>query len=293
MKKTAYYILAILIVLNIISWSYLFSIRDNLFKVVFFDVGQGDGIFIETPDKKQIVIDGGSDYNLMAEKISKEIPFWDKELDAIILTHTDQDHMNGLFGVLEKYKVNNILWTGIEKDGAEEKIKNWKNMLDKEVNNDGAKIGLIKNINSIIDNNMVLDFLWPEKISEKINKNDTNDYSLVSKMCYFKTCFLFTGDMSFDEENRVIRNESVKADILKVAHHGSKFSSSNEFLSAVSPKLAIIEVGKNNYGHPSLEAIKRLEDNGIKVARTDKNGNITVFSDGQNYKIVYEKIIVD
>ncbi|MDD5639596.1 MAG: MBL fold metallo-hydrolase [Candidatus Pacebacteria bacterium] len=289
MKKSAYYILTILIVLNVISWSYLFSIKDNLFRIVFFDVGQGDGIFIETPNKRQIVIDGGPDYNLMAEKISKEIPFWDKEIDAIILTHTDQDHINGLFGVLEKYKVNNILWTGMEKDGAEEKIKNWKNMLNNEINKEGAKIFLVNNINAVIGENLVLDFLWPDKISEKINKNNSNDYSLVSKLCYFKTCFLFTGDMSFDEENKIIRNENVKADILKVAHHGSKFSSSNEFLSAVSPKLAVIEVGKNSYGHPDLGVIERLESSGARVVRTDKRGDITVFSDGKNYEIKYQK----
>jgi competence protein ComEC len=289
MKKIAYTILIALIICNIISWSFLFLEKDNLFKVVFFDVGQGDGIFIETPDKRQIVIDGGPDYNLMAEKISKEIPFWDKEIDAIILTHTDSDHMNGLFGVLEKYKVDNILWTGVEKEGSEEKIKNWKNMLDKEINNNGAKVFLVKNTDFVETNNMTLDFLWPEKISEKISSNDSNDYSLVSKMCYLETCFLFTGDMSFSGEKVVIGAENVKADILKVSHHGSKYATSSEFLSAVSPKLAVIEVGKNSYGHPASETIKRLTDSGVKVVRTDEKGNIAIFSDGQNYKIVYEK----
>ncbi|MCK9393249.1 MAG: MBL fold metallo-hydrolase [Candidatus Paceibacterota bacterium] len=289
MKKTAYIILTVLVIINIISWSFLFSTKDNLLKVIFFDVGQGDGIFIETLDKKQIVIDGGPDYNLMAEKISEELPFWDKEIDAIILTHTDSDHMNGLLGVLEKYKVDNILWTGVKKEGMEKKIENWENIVNKEVENNGAKVFLVKNTNTILTSNMSLNFLWPEKINEKINSNDSNDYSLASRLCYLKTCFLFMGDMSFNEEKNVIRDEDIKGDILKVAHHGSKYATSNEFISAVSPKLAIIEVGKNSYGHPALETIKRLEDYGAKVVRTDTQGDITVFSDGQDYKIVYEK----
>lgn len=288
MKKIAYTILIALIICNIISWSFLFLEKDSLFKVVFFDVGQGDGIFIETSDKRQIVIDGGPDYNLMAEKISQVVPFWDKELDAIILTHPDSDHINGLFGVLQKYKVDNIVWTGIEKEGSDEKMKNWKNMIENEVKNDGAKIFLVRDNDYILSKNMRLVFLWPEKTLEMSSKNDSNDNSLVSRLCYVKTCFLFTGDASMNDE-KVLEKKDVSADILKVSHHGSKYATSSEFLSAVSPNLAVIEVGKNSYGHPASETVKRLVDSGAKVVRTDEKGDIAIFSDGQNYKIVYEK----
>ena len=168
MKKLAYIIVIALIVCNIISWSFLLLQKDNFFKVVFFDVGQGDGIFIETPDKRQIVIDVGPDYNLMAEKISQVVPFWDKELDVVILTHSDSDHMNGLLGVLEKYKVKNVLWTGIEKEENEERMENWKSMLEKE-KSEGAKILLVKNGNEILGKAIKMDFIWPEKILEKVN----------------------------------------------------------------------------------------------------------------------------
>jgi len=287
MKKTAHIIVISLVVCNIISWSFLFFQKDNFFKVVFFDVGQGDGMFIETPDKRQIVIDGGPDYNLMAEKISQVIPFWDKELDVVILTHCDSDHMNGLFGVLEKYKVKNVLWTGIEKEENGEKIANWKNMLERE-KVEGAEIFLVQSGDGLTGEDIKMDFIWPEGILEKVSKNDSNNNSLVSKLCYAESCFLFMGDVSFSEEKELI-NKNIKADVLKVSHHGSKYASSNEFLTAVSPKLAVIEVGKNSYGHPDLGTVGRLESFGAKVIRTDIKGDITVFSDGNDYKIVYQR----
>lgn len=287
MKKIAYVIVAILFVCNIFSWSYLCLQKDDFLKVVFFDVGQGDGIFIETPDKKQIVIDGGNDYNLMAEKISHEVPFWDKDLDAVILTHCDSDHMNGLFGVLKDYKVNNILWTGIGKEGSEEKIANWNNMIEQEKKNDGASVVLTERGKTIIAKNITIDFFWPKKI---LDDEDTksNEDSLVLKLCYIQSCFLFTGDISASEEKELI-DKNIQAEILKVAHHGSKYSSSTDFLKNVSPKLAVISVGKNSYGHPDVSTIGRLQDVGAKIVRTDERGDITIYSDGTDYGIVYQK----
>ncbi|MFA6252032.1 MAG: MBL fold metallo-hydrolase [Candidatus Paceibacterota bacterium] len=287
MKKLAYIIVIALVVCNIISWSFLLLHKDNFFKVVFFDVGQGDGIFIETPDKRQIVIDGGPDYNLMAEKISQVIPFWDKELDVVILTHSDSDHMNGLLGVLEKYKVKNVLWTGIEKEENGEKIASWKNILERE-KAEGAEIFLVKDGDGLTGKDMKMDFIWPEKILEKVSKNDSNNNSLVSRLCYTESCFLFAGDISYSEEEKLL-GKNIKTDVLKVSHHGSKYASSGQFLSLASPKLAVIEVGKNSYGHPDSETIKRIENSGAKVVRTDKKGDITVLSDGKDYKIIYQK----
>ncbi|MCK9578670.1 MBL fold metallo-hydrolase [bacterium] len=288
MKRIAYIVMVILIVCNVISWSYLFLEKDNLFKVVFFNVGQGDAIFIETPEKEQIIIDGGADYNLVASKISKIVPFWDKQIDAVVLTHLDSDHMNGLFGVIEKYKIKNVLWTGKGKEGSEEKLSNWKKLIKREVIENRANEVLVKKGKKIIAENLSLDFLLPEEIKDDKDKNSNED-SLVVRLCYLETCFLFTGDISFNEEKKLI-GENLKADILKVSHHGSKYGSSDEFLKSVSPKIAVISVGKNNYGHPDSGTIERISNVGAKIIRTDMKGDITIYSDGKNYGIVYQKL---
>jgi competence protein ComEC len=107
-------------------------------------------------------------------------------------------------------------------------------------------------------------------------------------MCYEENCFLFTGDISSGEEDG-LDNKDIASDILKIAHHGSKYSSSGPFLDAVNPRLAIIQVGKNNYGHPDKGVLDRLSDEGIRVMRTDDSGNIEIYSDGKDYKVITER----
>ncbi|MDD4409292.1 MAG: MBL fold metallo-hydrolase [Candidatus Pacebacteria bacterium] len=282
MKKKAYSIIVILFLLNIINLSFILDLqKDNLLRVVFFDIGQGDGVFIETPEKHRIVIDGGPDYNLISEKISKEIPFWDKEIDMIILTHMDQDHLNGLLGILEKYDVKNIVWNGVSEKGAK-KTDNWLSMMEKEV---GGKTAIVKAGDRAIIGNTSIDFLWPDSMPEDDNDVELNSYSLVPKLCYHSNCFLFTGDISFSQENQLIGND-ISADVLEISHHGSKQATSDDFLKAVDPSLAIIQVGENNYGHPSPETLGRLIEENVRTLRTDKDGAVEVDSDGKDLKII-------
>lgn len=285
MKRRAYLVLIILLFLNIVAFLFMHYLsKDNLLKVVFFDVGQGDGVFIETPEGYQFVIDGGSDYNIMSEKISSQIPFWDKEIDGVILTHIDSDHVNGLFGVLEKYKIGNVFWNGLAKDKEKEKGDSWVSILDKEKNN-GASVNIVKSGERIVAGSSTIDFLWPEKNLEEISSSDVNESSLVIKLCYRSNCFLFTGDISFEEEKKLL-SKNIKADILKISHHGSKYSTSSEFLSAVNPKMAIVQVGKNNYGHPAQETLERVNAIGSKILRNDQDGDIEIYSDGNNFKVI-------
>jgi competence protein ComEC len=284
MEKRVHSILISLLILNITAFFFVCQLsKDNPLKVVFFDVGQGDGIFIETPEGYQFVIDGGPDYNVMAEKISNQIPFWDKDIDGVILTHIDNDHVNGLFGVLEKYRIKNVFWSGATKEDDQEKGGNWESMLKKE-KDEGGIITLAKSGRKIIAGSSTIEFLWPENTSAGI-QDDINESSLVAKLCYKSNCLLFTGDISFEEENNLL-NKDIKADIIKISHHGSKYSTSNDFLSAVKPSLAIIQVGKNNYGHPTQEALGRISSSGAKILRNDKDGDIEIYSDGSDFKIV-------
>ena len=285
-RKFLFLILGFLVFSNLIAWIIVFDLgKVRFLEVIFFDVGQGDAIFIETPSYHQILIDGGPDSTIL-EKLSKEMPFWDRSIDLIILTHPERDHLTGLIEVLEKYKVENILWTGIVRDTAE--YKEWKKLIEEEkaeifIAKAGQKISCLTWQIKQCD----LEILQPFESLEGKEFKDSNNTSIISKLVFGKNSFLFTGDAYKDVEGKLINKEAeIDSDVLKVAHHGSKTSSSEEFIKAVSPEIAVISVGRENkYGHPNQEVLELLEKYGIRVLRTDKDGDIKIFSDGKEIKI--------
>jgi competence protein ComEC len=289
MNKPVLFIFGILIGANLFTWALFFEARQppNL-RVDFLDVGQGDAILINTPDKQKIIIDGGPSYNLAAEKLAKKIPFWDREIDLMILTHPEKDHFIGLFKILKLYKVKNIVWTGDTKDTAE--FQDFYDAALKEQAEEGAQIYELDAYDKILLGKTEIDILFPFKVVASADQESKNENCLVSRLVFNKNEFLFTGDIGKPEELEIIKSgEEIQSDVLKVAHHGSKYSSSEEFLNMVSPKVAVIQVGKNNsYGHPALETLERLNAAQIKAYRNDINGNIEIISDGNNLKILSE-----
>ncbi|TSC90844.1 MAG: competence protein ComEC [Parcubacteria group bacterium Gr01-1014_2] len=239
-------------------------------KVYFLDIGQGDSVFIETENKIQILIDGGPD-NKVIQELSRVMPFWDRTIDFIILTHTDHDHIAGLPEVLKRYEVKAIIETGVQCEKAECRV--WEDLKEKEK----AIVVLPKLGDSIVfDENTKLLFLSPfESVAgEKVSK--ANNTSIVAKFVYGEHSILLTGDIEKQiEEKLVLAGINIDSDYLKVPHHGSKTSTTEEFLEKVSPFSAFISVGmKNNYGHPHPEVLERLEKRDIRYYRTDELGNI-------------------
>jgi len=287
-RKFLFLILGFLVFSNLIAWIIVFDLgKVRFLEVIFFDVGQGDAIFIETPSYHQILIDGGPDSTIL-EKLSKEMPFWDRSIDLIILTHPERDHLTGLIEVLEKYKVENILWTGIVRDTAE--YKEWKKLIEEEkaeifIAKAGQKISCLTWQIKQCD----LEILQPFESLEGKEFKDSNNTSIISKLVFGKNSFLFTGDAYKNVEVELINKEAeIDSDVLKVAHHGSKTSSSEEFIKAVSPEIAVISVGRENkYGHPNQEVLELLEKYGIRVLRTDKDGDIKIISDGNKSMLIY------
>ncbi|MCD6233345.1 MBL fold metallo-hydrolase [bacterium] len=276
--------LVFLLCLNGFLWQAIFHWQENL-RVDFLDVGQGDAIFIETPQHHQILIDGGSNEGIL-QKLAKEMPFWDRTIDLVILTHPEKDHLEGLLYVLKKYQVENILWTGIKRKTMV--YKKWVNLLRKEK----AKVVIGKAPEEIVAGEVLIDILYPLTSLEGKEFKDSNDTSVVSRLNFGETSFLFTGDATTKTEKELIQKKAflLRADVLKVGHHGSKTSSSGDFLAKVSPSLAVISVGKDNkYGHPAKEVLQRLESFGIKVLRTDKAGDVRVVSDGERLKIIAQR----
>lgn len=270
--KQLYLILGFLLICNFIAFSIVLKLSSNDLEVVFLDVGEGDSIFITTPYNYQIIIDGGPD-NLLAEKIAEYMPFADRDIDLMILTHPDKDHFYGLIEILERYRVSNILWTGEEKESSQ--FREWLETAKKE------------------DTNIFIlnkgDNLYTPKCNFKVlnsynDNSNSNDNSIVLKLVFEDNEFLFTGDISSRIEENLL-DFDLESDVLKISHHGSKYSTSSNFLKKVSPDIAVIQVGENSYGHPSEEVLTRLLNFGIKVLRTDKNNDIKILSNGENLVI--------
>lgn len=284
-QKFVFVILVFLFLANVLAWLAVFDLAKSQFlEVNFFNVGQGDAFFIETPKGHQILIDGGPG-SAIIEKLSREMSFWDRTIDLIILTHPEKDHLAGLIEVLKRYKVENILWTGVVRDTAE--YREWKKLIEEE----RAKIFIAQTGQKIIvptkPGNVVLDIFYPfENLEGQFFKN-SNDTSIVSKLVFGENSFLFTGDACYKTEGELIDGGvNGDADVLKIGHHGSKTSTSGEFLKMVSPQIAVISAGKgNSYGHPHKEVLEVLAKYGIRILRTDELGDIKILSDGKNFKI--------
>jgi competence protein ComEC len=198
------------------------------------------------------------------------------------LTHPEKDHITGLLEVLKRYKVENILWTGIVRNIPE--YKEWLNLLKKE----RANVKIAKAGQKIFCENCKweIEVFYPFESLEGEEFEDSNNTSIVSKLIFGNSSFLFTGDIYKDvEESLILTSFDLNSKILKVAHHGSKTSTSEKFLEKVSPEIAIISVGENNYGHPNKEVLEILEKYGIRVLRTDREGDIKIISNGKRYGV--------
>lgn len=283
-KKLVYIVLGGLVCLNLVAWVVVWDLSQPRFlEVVFFDVGQGDSIFIETPQGHQVLIDGGPS-SVVLEKLAEETPFYDRSIDLIILTHPEHDHYFGLFEVLKRYEVENILWTGIIRDTAE--YQEWIRLIDEE----GANILIAKAGQKIIlqKNPLIfLEILHPFENLENQETKYTNDTSIIAELVFGSVSFLFTGDISKKVEKQLVDEYiNLDTDVLKIAHHGSKTSSCSEFLETVSPEIAVISVGENRWGHPNQEVLENLQQFNIEILITRELGDIKIISDGNNFNVL-------
>jgi len=281
---TKYYLLTILILAlaNVFVWQFVFSLSNNL-KVIFFDIGQGDSIFIETPQKHQILIDGGPSSKVV-EKLGKQMPFWDKTIDLVILTHPDYDHLRGLLDVLDNYQVKSILWTGEKSEGKT--FESWLLKIKKE----NANIVLAEAGTLVLLGKAKMEILYPLELPKQDLVNN-NKSSIAALLSFRNARFFFTGDIDKQAEQEIIfQGQDISSDILKVSHHGSRSATSPEFLANVQPKIAVISVGKDNaYSHPHQEVLSNLLEFGIKIMRTDLSGDITITSSGSNFNYLPKK----
>ena len=238
--------------------------------MVFLDVGQGDAILILN-GSYQMLIDGGRDGRLLLNKLGKYIPFWDRNIETIVATHPDQDHIAGLIDVMEKYNVKAIIENSDQSDT--QTFKKFSEDMDLEKAN---KIEAKNGVKIKFPDGAEAEVIYPIFETGEIIDRESNSGSIVIKLNYGENNFLFTGDLPKEQEKIIVDSgQDIYSGILKIAHHGSKYSTSPEFLEKVNPKDAVISVGKDNsYGHPNREILNLLQEKGINVFRTDEKGDI-------------------
>lgn len=353
MNKKIIFIVFLLLVSTLSLLLYLhrpFSDHSPKLRLVFFDVGQGDSALITTPAGQTILVDGGEGDRVLS-KLGKYLPFYQKKINYMILTHPHADHLDGLVPVLKKYQIEQIFYSGVTH--TTDAFLKWLGLI-KEKN---IPLKIIDHQQTLaLDNGVRLEFLYPDRVilneaerSEEsltsspsrtpdeirddeaissavegngiasslsrqggtpprndMENNNLNNTSVVFRLTYGKNSFLFMGDAETPVEEELLACHSrpvsrygvnssgnpvksgmtdedcgLRAEVLKIAHHGSHSSTSEEFLQAVQPQIAVISVGQgNDFGHPHLRTLRRLERFGAKILRTDEVGEVEIASDG-------------
>jgi competence protein ComEC len=267
-----------LLIIAVMAWLFFATMPDNKVHVSFLDVGQGDAILIEN-GLQQVLVDGGPDARAAILEISKKMPFWDRTIDAVILTHPDVDHLCGLIEVLERYRVRYIFSADLSDNST--LFREWMKAIDDhKIEHAYIVAGQLLNLGS--DTKMTV--LNPPAIHQNTNF-DINNASVVLRLDINKISFLLTGDIGTQSEIEMVsRRATLHSTVLKVAHHGSGHSTGDIFLDVVNPDIAVISVGeKNKYGHPDEDVVDRLsrklgENN---IFRTDEDGTIEFITDGE------------
>lgn len=273
-------LISTLILLNIFVWIALYYKQSSdVLTVYFLDVGQGDAIFINSPEHNRVLIDGGKNRKVLSE-LGQILPFSDRRIDVVIATHPDLDHIGGLPEVISQYEVGMFLESGVEsKNSIDDELK--KRVGEKNIPELLARRGMVVNLGDGVK----LQILFP---NQEVTNWETNRASVVGKLVYGDKSFLLTGDSPIAIENVLLSldREFLDVDVLKAGHHGSHTSTSFSFAEATSPEYVVISAGKDNtYGHPHKEVLDILKKVGAKIVSTAESGTIKFQTDGKTLEI--------
>ncbi|OGM27965.1 hypothetical protein A2962_03530 [Candidatus Woesebacteria bacterium RIFCSPLOWO2_01_FULL_39_61] len=286
-----------MLLISVTVWLAVLFYPEAKLKIIACDVGQGDA-FLITYKVTQILIDSGPGRKVL-ECLDRNIPFWDREIEMVMLSHPQKDHYGGFLDVIARYDVQVFVTSGLDSSSQEFQL------LKSQVTGGGIKVvdaveGMTMRVGLIY-----LDILHPSKeflaqestlVDDKddkvlgvyTSKKDPNEFSIVAKLRYKNFDALFTGDASPELSNIIAQRLSVNGkqtlEYIKIPHHGSRNGLTEELLKVARPRVAVISVGRNNnYGHPHEEILKILEDKDIKVLRTDLLGDIQIVTDGESW----------
>ena len=286
-----------ILILILLLWTLLSSLPDGKLHVYFLDVGQGDAVLVRAPTDEFILIDGGPDDAVIAQ-LARVMPFYERQIDLIILSHPHADHVNGLVEVLKRYKVKQVIMTGVSY-----KFPGYLAFLEQinqqkipvkfagagSVEPDSLKFG--KGASTAPDfsmGNLFFDMLFPMRSLQGERFENLNNSSIALRMIFKDKIFYFSGDAEQSEEEKIVASgQDLNADVYKVGHHGSRTSSLITLIDKVKPSSAIISCGLNNkFKHPHAVTIEKLLAKNIDIFRTDLNGMIEAKTDGINLQLL-------
>lgn len=291
----------------ILLLSFLFFLPDGKLHIFFCDVGQGDAAYIRAPNNQDMLIDGGPDTSVL-NCLGRHMPFYDRTIDVVMLTHPQKDHLQGLVSVLQRYEVKNAVL------GVESSQTDGYQRLVQEIKNKNIPVKNLFTGDKFSLGSVAFEVLWPEKkwvgehltpvISDisRLNqqnmgagnsrilglatKTDLNFFSFYLHLKYGSFSSLFTGDGDTGIQGEIMKEVILPGvNILKYPHHGSKYGAGEDFLKLVSPDLTVISVGKNPWGHPTHETLDLLGKLAIPFKRTDQSGDVEIVSDGKGWVV--------
>ncbi len=252
-----------------------FQEKETKLTVAFLDVGQGDAIFIQAPTGEQMLVDGGPDRRVLSQ-LSRVMPWLDRSIDIIAATHPDKDHIGGLASVLDSYRVGHVITSG-----STAETDTFAGLFEATLS-EGAEVVLVRRGSRVMLGEVLVEVLFPEQVFDIADRNIN---SLVLRITYGDMDFLLTGDIRKEQERYLAEEfgDGIRAEVLKLSHHGSDSSSDEFFLQTVAPELAIVSAARNSqYGHPDPKVIKRVQDLGIPILSTQYEGTIVLESDGKS-----------
>jgi competence protein ComEC len=257
---------------------------DGWTRITVLDVGQGDAILVEGAMGGRVLIDGGPDPDRLRALLDARVPAWDRRIDVVVLTHPHEDHAAGLVGLLGRYRIGNFFEPGMAGPGP------GYIALAGLLENSGQHRGRLATGDRFTVDAGAFRVLWPDRGSVPATPSDEgtgiNNVSIVLQLTVGRCTFLLMGDVEQGIDPILLGRGLPRADMLKVAHHGSGTATTQPFLDAVRPRVAVVSVGaKNRYGHPNRQTIARLEGATDHLFRTDRDGSVTVATDGTALRV--------
>ncbi|MBI2851627.1 MAG: DNA internalization-related competence protein ComEC/Rec2 [Chloroflexi bacterium] len=280
------WIIPSLLVLSILVWLVAATMPDDKLRVTFFDVGQGDAMLV-SKGSQQILVDGGPDARTITMALGRQMPFWDRTIDLVVVTHPHSDHITGLLEVLRRYRVKQVLYPDLEDDST--LFRQWLRQLEENrIESLIAKAG-----QQITFGEMIIDVLNPSSPPLKGTGSDGDNNGVVLRLRAGEVSFLLTADTMWEAELDLISRRAIlPSTVLKAGHHGSATSTSPEFLAVARPQVAVISSGAgNDFGHPNAQVLERLVNaiGQANVYRTDEQGDIMFTTDGERLWVKVER----